>query len=68
MSLKNFHILFIALAAFCCLGFAAWAFWLAPADILDRTLRITGIASGVGGLALIVYGFRFAKKAKNMIL
>jgi hypothetical protein len=61
MSLRAFHILFIALAILLAAGCAAWGFanGLAPAF---------GIVSAAISGALLVYGVYFIKKSRKLIL
>ncbi len=66
MSLKFFHIFFIALAIICTFGFAAWTAW---AQVDGLGTRISGICSGVLGVPLTIYGYWFVtKKAKQLIV
>jgi hypothetical protein len=65
MSLKAFHMLFIALSAVLALGTAIWA--------LDAALTRGGgsemglaILFAVFGVALIVYGLRVRRKFKTL--
>ena len=61
MSLRAFHILFIALAILLAAGCAAWGFanGLAPAF---------GIVCAILSLALSAYGVYFFKKSRKLIL
>jgi len=67
MSLKAIHLLFIFASTLLCFGFAAWAVWNyrheEPASPLNLGM---GIASGLIGCALIVYGRYFLKKLKDV--
>jgi hypothetical protein len=67
MSLKNFHLVFIALAALCCLGFAMWTWWIASVEVLTPSLRGAGMASAFGAVVLAGYGIRFYRKASAII-
>lgn len=64
MSLKFFHIAFIAICLLSAWGFAAWC-------LLTRGLPgmfdVMGWISLVGGVLLLVYGIRFVRKAKDVI-
>jgi hypothetical protein len=60
MSLKAFHIVFIVLSILLAAGCAAWSF-------LNQIALPFGIASGVSGLALVVYGIWFLKKSRRII-
>ena len=61
MSLKGFHIFFIALAILLAAGCAAWGFVneLAPAF---------GITCSALAAALLIYGIYFLKKARKLIV
>ena len=65
MSLKNFHIAFITICVLFTGGFAAWCL-LVPG--LPAMFTAMGWISASGGLLLLVYGIRFLKKAKNVIV
>jgi len=64
MSLKNFHIVFIAVSTLLAIGFGLWWFraFSAGGDVLDLLM---GISSCIVGLGLIVYGVRFRRKLKE---
>lgn len=64
MSLKHFHVLFIAFAAIFSLAFGTWA--LLARD-LDGSVRGMGAFSVVLGLVLAGYGVWFLKKSKRVI-
>lgn len=65
MSLKAFHVFFVALSVLCALGFGAWAI----ADYV-RTGRGSVLTLGILGFAaaaaLVWYGFWFLRKLKNV--
>lgn len=68
MSLKGFHILFIALAFLCTAGFWAWSY----VDV-ERARELGAVAfgnfSGSLALGLLVYGIWFVvKKSKTIIV
>lgn len=65
MSLKNFHIAFIIICVLFTGGFAAWCF-LVPG--LPSMFTAMGWISAIGALSLLVYGVRFLKKSKNVII
>ncbi len=65
MSLKYFHIAFITFCVLFALGFSAWCL-LMPGQ--PQVLEYMGWFSLVGGVALLVYGIRFYKKIKNVIV
>ena len=60
MSLKAFHILFIALATLLAAGCAWWAF--------SNSITTFGAASAVTAVALFIYGIYFVKKSRKIIL
>ena len=65
MSLKAFHVFFVIVSVLCALGFGAWSI----ADY-GRTGSGSVLALGVAGFAaaaaLILYGFWFLRKLKNV--
>ena len=67
MSLKAVHLLFIVASTALCFGFAAWAGWTytheEPASRLNLGM---GIASGLLGMGLLVYGRYFLRKLKDV--
>ena len=65
MSLKAFHILFVALSVVMCLGVGAWGTneYLAGGSSLGMGL---GIACFILGAGLIVYGFKVYKKLAEL--
>ncbi len=65
MSLKAFHIVFIAVSTVLCFGFGAWEFNAyrtggATGDLLF------GIGSTASGIGLLAYGKYFLKKLKHI--
>ncbi len=65
MSLRQFHLLFIALSVALAAFFAAWAggqYRVAH----DAQFALTSVACVVSGAALAVYGARFQRKTKNL--
>ena len=65
MSLKAFHVFFVAVSTLCALGFGAWAI----GDYLrtgSGTVLAMGILSFVAAAALVVYGLWFLRKLKNV--
>lgn len=60
MSLKAFHILFIALSTLLAAGCAWWAF--------ANSIVLFGAASAVSAIALFVYGIFFVRKSRRIIL
>ena len=60
MSLKAFHLFFIALSILLSAGCAAWAF-------LNGVERAFGVSCAVVAVALVIYGFAFVRKARRII-
>ena len=66
MSLKHFHVIFIAIAVLLCVGFGAWTF-LADSDQITALIQATGIFSLILAAVLAVYGIWFYRKSKKVI-
>ena len=65
MSLKAFHIVFIALSSLMAFGFAVWL--IKGFTVSDNPLQlIAGMASVLVAAGLIVYGIRFIRKLKHV--
>jgi hypothetical protein len=64
LSLKSFHLFFIAVAALCSLGFGVWGFFEH-----QRTGAPVAIAYAAGGMVgaglLIAYGLRALRKLQG---
>ncbi len=67
MSLKAFHIVFIAASIGLAFGFGVWSLKTYASEGGQGSL-IMSIASFVAGLALIVYGWIVLKKLKKISL
>lgn len=65
MSLKAFHLLFVAAAAALAFGFGAWGID-AYASRGEGGSLVLGILSLLFGIALVVYGFRVRTKLKGI--
>jgi hypothetical protein len=65
MSLKAFHIIFIAASILLSFGFAAWCF-VEYAEAHRRVELISGIVSVIVGVGLIVYGRYVLRKLKHI--
>lgn len=65
MSLKTFHIVFVTLSTILAVGFGIWA--IRDYQTHGETgSMVTGVASLIGAVGLIVYGRWFLKKLKGM--
>ncbi len=64
MSLKAFHILFVAISTLFSLGFAGWCIVRYRATG-GQDLLFVGIGSIVGAVALLIYGRWFLRKLKG---
>ena len=65
MSLKAFHIFFIAVSILLACGFGGWMLQRYTQDHDILTLA-GGVASLLAGVALTFYGFRFLRKLKHV--
>ncbi len=65
MSLRAFHLLFIALSIVLAAFFAAWAVGQYRAEH-DISYGVAAIAGLVGGAGLAAYGAAFQRKTKNL--
>ncbi len=65
MSLRTFHIAFITVSTLFFWGFAAWCLLVTG---LPEMFVAMGWASAVCGLGMLVYGIRFLKKTKALVL
>lgn len=64
VSLKAFHVLFVIVSTVFCLGFGVWEI-VDYRKRQDGTSLILGVASLMGGVALIIYGRWFLRKLKK---
>lgn len=67
MSLRGFHIVFIALTTLLSLFMLVWALWLAPSDAGSVATGV-GALGAFGLLAFPAYGVYFYRKAKKLII
>ncbi|HKT80385.1 MAG TPA: hypothetical protein VJP86_09195 [Vicinamibacterales bacterium] len=65
MSLRNFHLFFIAVSVVLAAFMAAWAIGQYRADG-SAAFMATGVASALSGVALAVYGAKFQRKTRNL--
>ena len=65
MSLKTFHVVFVALCTILAIGFGVWAIrdYKASGEMASLVL---GVLSLCGAVALLVYGRWFLRKLKNV--
>jgi hypothetical protein len=61
MSLKVFHVLFIAVAILLAAGCTAWSY-------VNQAAALFGISSAIVAVALVIYGIWFLKKSRNIIV
>jgi hypothetical protein len=64
MSLKAFHVVFIAASVVLAFFFAAWC--LGPAAPPGPSWHAAGIASALTGLGLVAYEAWFLRKARRL--
>lgn len=65
MSLKAFHIAFIAASVLLALGYGVWEIqaYRAEGSVVNLSLGLLAVLAAVG---LILYGRRFLRKLKNV--
>ncbi len=61
MSLKAFHIFFIAVAALTLFGFGVWCVLVGGTGYL-----VMGVVSFIAGIGLVIYGVKFLQKLKDV--
>ncbi|MCX8239916.1 MAG: hypothetical protein OSB05_13940 [Akkermansiaceae bacterium] len=64
MSIKGFHLIFITIAALFCAGFGVWALFLDEKE----SASLFGVLSLIASAVLVVYGFYFRRKSKDIIV
>ncbi len=65
MSLKAFHIVFVAVSVLMAFGFAAWLLHgYTKSEAMSQL--VGGGVSILAGLGLILYGLRFLRKLKHV--
>lgn len=67
MSIKGFHLIFIAIAALFCAGFGFWALFLDDQSN-GSGVKIFGGITLAASAVLIGYGFYFRRKSKDIIV
>ena len=67
MSIKGFHLIFIAIAALFSAGFGIWALFLDDQSSGIGT-KVFGVVTLVAALALVIYGIYFRRKSKDIIV
>jgi hypothetical protein len=67
MSLKGFHIVFIAFSTLLALGVGGWCVWL---DLVEGTSAylVGAVASFAVAVGLVIYGVWFYRKMKRLKL
>ena len=65
MSLRAFHMLFIALSVVLAAFFAAWAFGQYRTE-QQFSYAISAVVSLAAGIGLVVYGAAFLKKTRRL--
>jgi len=65
MSLKHFHIAFVTISMLFFWGFAAWCLLLVG---LPEMFKPMGWISVALGFVMLIYGIRFLKKTKALVL
>lgn len=65
MSLKAFHIFFVAVATVTVFGFGVWGVYIFMTES-DPSYLLMSVLSFASGVALIIYGIKFLQKLKNI--
>jgi hypothetical protein len=65
MSLKAFHIVFVTASVLLTFGIAAWSL-VTYADTKRAMDLVVGLSCAAAGVVLLVYGYCFLKKLKNI--
>lgn len=66
MSLKGFHLLFISIATLLCVFVAIWSFVMQPSS--GAGTKVFGGSCILAAIVLPIYGARFRKKAKDLLI
>jgi len=67
MSLRSFHLIFIAVATIFSIAVAVWSLYF-NAETTDLVMRILGWTCAVSAVILPIYGVMFFKKSKQQHL
>ena len=67
MSIKGFHLIFIAIAAIFCAGYGVWALFFNERDT-DPKVAISGVITLIASVSLVIYGIYFRRKSKDIIV
>lgn len=67
MSIKGFHLIFIALAAIFFAGYGIWALFIDD-QTPGNSVKISGVITLISAVALLIYGFYFRRKSKDIIV
>ncbi len=65
MSLRAFHLLFIALSVILTAFFAAWA-GVQYRVFQDAAYAVAGVGSLAAGVGLVIYGANFQRKTRHL--
>lgn len=66
MSLKAFHIFFIAVSTILAFGFGGWAVYVYAVGASSWPFLIMGVCSLAAGGVLVYYGINVARKLREM--
>jgi hypothetical protein len=66
MSLRWFHLVFVGLALLLLWGLATACFYIYKNQGEEKAYLIAGVAGGVLGLALLIYGITFCIKMRRL--
>ena len=65
MSLKAFHIFFIATSTLVAFGFGVWGIYIHFVEY-NAGYLIMGVLSLIGSVVLVIYGIRFLRRFKHV--
>jgi len=65
MSLKTFHLIFVAVTTLLCIFVAVWGLVLAPLSVAEFAKKLA-IASIIGAVIMPIYGISFYGKVKKL--
>lgn len=67
MSIKGFHLIFITIASLFCAGLGIWALFI-DEQSSGRGIKVFGGMTLTASVILIIYGFYFKRKSKDIII